>query len=135
MAWTSTPTGAAMPEKTLTLDGQFVQLLSMLLEYRGAIMQRETSRNEEPPMPPNLNPDARWLSPEEEMILGVMPSDHWATTRELADKTGLPNDRDFAAILRNLCRREILESVSGRGFKLKTIDRSSPRALPDTPTS
>ena len=67
--------------------------------------------------PGGLPADGLWLSPEEEKILSVAPREHWATARELAKATDLPNDRDFAAVLRNLVRRNLLDSAVGRGYR------------------
>lgn len=111
-----------------TLDITILEVESRKqFNLRGAFMIPSPGANEEndpqsfePPMPAP-NPAWKWLSPTEEALLrAVRPSPEWKTAEILASEAGLPCDRDLKAILRNMVDRNLLESMTGRGYCLKT---------------
>jgi hypothetical protein len=96
------------------------------LNYRLLTLADADGANEEsetislvPPMPAP-NPDWKWLSPTEEAILRAASATDWKKKEDIAKAAGLPCDRDFEAILRNMIERNMLESAPGRGFRLKS---------------
>jgi hypothetical protein len=94
------------------------------LDGGAAFPARETAALEAP-MPP-ANPDWLWLSPTEEAIVRVASATEWKPAARLAEEAGLPPDRDLNAILRNMVERKVLESLPGRGFRLKDPPRGAP---------
>ena len=68
------------------------------------------------PPPPMNNPDAKWLSANEEALLRAA-TDDWQTQDDLITRAGLEPSRDLAAVLRNLVARSILDSAPSRGFR------------------
>lgn len=92
--------------------------LSDLESNRG--LASNLNSREPPPMPEDVNwpEDAKWLSPEEEQILGAAPCDAWKTAKDISAATGLP-ERDLASLLRNLVARNFLESQPGKGYRAR----------------
>jgi hypothetical protein len=74
----------------------------------------------------------RFFSPVEEAIVGVA-TDHWQATDELFKLSGassMVSERDWSSLLRNLCRRNVLESKNGCGFRLCTAPGATAAAAP-----
>lgn len=62
-----------------------------------------------------------WLSPLERRIVEALSSGEWMPTRQIAQAIGEDGDGDIRAILRNLVERQILESLTAKGFRLCAI--------------
>lgn len=70
------------------------------------------------PMPAG-NAHWKWLTDEENAIIPVASTTEWRTASKLSELSGVPRDRDFDALLRFMCSRNILESAHGKGYRLK----------------
>ncbi len=84
-------------------------------------------------MPPSAEttPSIRLL-PEEVAILSVATRD-WLTAEKLADKANLIDLRDVGFTLRSMVRRGLLESLTGRGYRLPAGSAGVP--APTEPTA
>ena len=70
-----------------------------------------------PTAPPAGGEAWLWLSPTEKAILGVA-DDRWQPAEQIAALAGIPFSGELKPILRNMVERNILESASGRGYRL-----------------